>query len=191
MTAARRGRPRSEGVDSAIHRAALDSLVELGYAGSSIEDIATRAGVARPTVYRRYASKAEVLTAAIAAAFHESNPSVPESGTAREDVRILLTNTIRMLRNTPIGEVIRAIVPELARDPDLRRLSRRLLEARRRLLRSAIQRGIERGELAGAIDVELTIDGLLGAIYLRLLFTGQPINKRVAADLVEELLGQR
>jgi AcrR family transcriptional regulator len=191
MPTPRRGRPRSEDVDSAIHRAALRSLVELGYAGTSIEGIAAEAGVARPTVYRRYASKAELLTAAVAAAFHESNPSVPSSGSAREDVRILLTNTIRMLRSTPIGDVVRAIVPELARHAELRRLSRRLLNDRRQLLRAALRRGIERGEIDDSIDVELTIDGLLGAIYLRLLFTGQPIPNRLAADLVAEFLGAR
>jgi AcrR family transcriptional regulator len=188
MSAPRRGRPRSQDVDSAIHRATLQSLVEFGYAGTSIDGIAAGAGVGRPTVYRRYGSKAELLTAAVAAAFHESNPSVPDSGDSREDVRILLTNTIRMLRSTPIGEVVRAIVPELARHDELRRLARRLLNDRRELLRAAIHRGIERGDIDGATDVEITIDGLLGAIYLRLLFTGQPIPNRLAGELVGEFL---
>lgn len=191
MNAMKRGRPRKAEVDAAIHLAALDSLVESGYAGTSIERIALRAGVTRPTIYRRYTSKAELLSAAIAAAFDGANPIVPKTGNAAEDVRILLSNAIQMLRNTPIGGVVREIVPELARDADLRRLARRLLSRRRQFPREAIERGIERREFGKTLDVELTIDALLGAIYLRLLFTGQPIPNRLAADLVREFLSGR
>ncbi|HEB89576.1 MAG TPA: TetR/AcrR family transcriptional regulator [Deltaproteobacteria bacterium] len=188
MSPRARGRPRSGRADREIHRAALEILGREGYAAASIERIAAEAGVSRPTIYRRHANRAALLVAAVEAAFREANPVVPDTGSAAEDVRILLSNTIRMLRKTPIGGVVRAIVPELAREADLRRLTRRLLNDRRRLLRDAIVRGIERGEFSSERDVELAIDGLLGAIYLRLLFTGRPITGRFAGDLVNEFL---
>ncbi|HEY8155200.1 MAG TPA: TetR/AcrR family transcriptional regulator [Myxococcota bacterium] len=183
------GRPRSQDADRAIHAAALEALAGSGYAALSIEGVAARAGVTRPTVYRRFAGKAELVTSAVAAAFETANPAVPATGSAREDVRILLANTIRMVRGTALGDVIRNLIPELPRHPDLRGLARGLLQDRRRLLRTAIERGVQRRELRKDLDVELSIDALLGAIYLRLLITGAPIADRLAGDLVAEILG--
>jgi hypothetical protein len=95
-----------------------------------------------------------------------------------------------MLRTTAVGDVIRALVPELPRQTDLRRLASNLDRERRRLLRSAIARGVARGELRRNLDVELAIDALLGAIYLRLLITGRAIPNRLAGELVAEFLGR-
>ena len=130
------------------------------------------------------------MTRAVAAGFETANPAVPATGSAREDVRILLENTIQMLRATAVGDVIRALVPELPRQTDLRRLASNLDRERRRLLRSAIARGLARGELRRNLDVELAIDALLGAIYLRLLITGRAIPNRLAGELVAEFLGR-
>jgi len=189
MSVRKRGRPRSTAADAAIHAATLATLVERGYAGTTIEAVAARAGVTRPTVYRRYATRAELLIAAVEASFASFNPQVPDTGRAVEDVRVLLANTIRMVRDTPIGGVVRAIVPELERDESLRLAVRRLLRRRRQLLRVAIRRGVERREFVKGLDVEIAIDALLGAIYLRLLFRGQPLSNRLAGDLVENVLG--
>jgi AcrR family transcriptional regulator len=162
-------------------------LAEQGYAALSIEAVADRAGVTRPTVYRRHASKAELVVAAVSRAFETANPEVPDTGSAREDLRCLLANLIRMLVETPMGPVLRGLVPELPRDPALRGLADRFDRARRRLLRAALERGIERGELRPDLRVELAIDALLGAVYLRLLLTGAPLSTRLAGDLVRSL----
>jgi AcrR family transcriptional regulator len=184
------GRPRSRDADQAIHAATLTVLAESGYAALSIEAVASRAGVTRPTIYRRFTGKAELVSRAVAAGFASANPAVPATGSAREDVRILLENTLQMLRTTVIGDVIRAVVPELPRQADLRRLASNLDRDRRRLLRSAITRGVARGELKKNLDVDLAIDALLGAIYLRLLITGRAIPNRLAGELVAEILGR-
>jgi len=46
-------------------QATLDLLAEVGYYGLSIEAIATRAGVGKTTIYRRYVSKEELIAEAI------------------------------------------------------------------------------------------------------------------------------
>src|SRR3984957_18779047 len=60
------GRPRDERAPRAITDAALHQLAALGYARVSMESIASEAGVARATVYRRFKDKADLITAAIA-----------------------------------------------------------------------------------------------------------------------------
>jgi AcrR family transcriptional regulator len=61
-----RGRPRDERVTQAITEAALRQLQDEGYARLSMESVASEAGVARATVYRRFKDKADLVTAAIA-----------------------------------------------------------------------------------------------------------------------------
>ncbi|HXY35695.1 MAG TPA: helix-turn-helix domain-containing protein [Planctomycetaceae bacterium] len=62
------GRPRSGAADRAILAAALDVFVEQGIDGTSIEQVAEVAGVARTTVYRRWTSKEALIAQAIAEA---------------------------------------------------------------------------------------------------------------------------
>jgi AcrR family transcriptional regulator len=61
----RHGRPRDPENDAAILNAALDLLIERGAAGTSIEAVAQRAGVAKLTVYRRWRAKEDLLMAAL------------------------------------------------------------------------------------------------------------------------------
>ena len=61
------GRPRSTQADRAIVDAVLEEVVAAGIDGMSIEQIASRAGVAKATVYRRWPNKEALLLDAIAA----------------------------------------------------------------------------------------------------------------------------
>src|SRR5690242_18346775 len=79
-----RGRPRSERADQAILDAALDLLSEDGYARMSMDAVAARAGVTKPTVYLRYKGKAELAGAALAA--HAPGDSPAETGDLRADL---------------------------------------------------------------------------------------------------------
>ena len=56
-TAPTLGRPRDPEADHLIVRATLKLLMEEGYAGMSIERVASEAGVEKTTICRRYSSK--------------------------------------------------------------------------------------------------------------------------------------
>ncbi len=64
-SAARLGPQRNPAIDEAVLQATRDLLVENGYAGTSIDAIATRAGVGRPAIYRRWPSKAHIVHDAV------------------------------------------------------------------------------------------------------------------------------
>ena len=61
----RPGRPRDPSRDEAIFAATLALFAEHGYAGVSIEGVAARAGVGKATIYRRYASKAQLVVESV------------------------------------------------------------------------------------------------------------------------------
>ena len=64
-TTVRSGRPRSQAADDAILRAALDLLREHGYGGLTMASIIERAGVSSATLYRRWATKQDLVLAAL------------------------------------------------------------------------------------------------------------------------------
>src|SRR5262249_36901815 len=64
--ASRTGRPRSAAADTAILAATRDALVELGWSKLTLGDVVTRAGVAKTTLYRRWAGKPELVCDAVA-----------------------------------------------------------------------------------------------------------------------------
>src|SRR5580692_4014518 len=85
VAAPRRGRPRSEQADRAILQAAAELLAERGLHGMSIEEVASRAGVAKATVYRRWPSRGALALDAFLAEFTELQP-LPDTGFLRDDL---------------------------------------------------------------------------------------------------------
>src|SRR3954464_8140062 len=76
-----KGRPRDPRADRAIVAATLELIAAVGVSDFRMEDVAARAGVGKAAIYRRYASKDELVTAAVAALVSEID--VPDTGSAR------------------------------------------------------------------------------------------------------------
>src|SRR4029453_3749412 len=81
----RQGSRRDPSIDKAVMAATRRLLVERGYAATSIDLIATTAGVSRPAVYRRWSSKAQLVHEAL---FPDLGPEPPEDDFAAEIARL-------------------------------------------------------------------------------------------------------
>ncbi|WP_241979921.1 MULTISPECIES: TetR/AcrR family transcriptional regulator [unclassified Cryobacterium] len=185
-SARERGRPRHPDVDAAIIAAALDLLGEVGYAGFTIAGVARRAGVGKPTVYRRWPHKSQLVVEAMATQMPgETGVRV---GSVAEQLLDYATRLSVTLTHTPLGRVLPGLVAEMATDPQLATSYRTLIiEPTRRLWRDAVQRGIATAELLPDTDVEFVLDALAGPLYVRALITGAPANPdapRLAVQLV-------
>ena len=183
----KRGRPRDPATDIAILTATIEELASSGYENASIEAISRRSGTGKATIYRRYPNKAELVVAAVNAQFEQANPAVPNTGDAVADLTTLVYNTARMLTATPMGEVIRAIVPALPRDHLLASLIASFEKKRRQLMLDVLSAGVARGQFQ-VDDQQSTIDALLGAIYLRFLLLGKPVNRRYVHRVVNAVI---
>src|SRR5580704_15116573 len=82
-SAGQRGRPRSQEADRAIMAATVELLAAKGLAGMSIEEVASRAGVGKATIYRRWSSKGLLALDAFVSSFREQQP-LPDTGTLRD-----------------------------------------------------------------------------------------------------------
>jgi AcrR family transcriptional regulator len=188
MSTAQVGRPRSERSHRAIVEATQELLVERGYRGVSIEGIAARAGVGKQTIYRWWPSKAALVLEAYLAGQDAVPPPEPRAN-AGDDVRVLLEWLIAVLAQPTGGHVVAGLVADLQHDADLAEgFHRNVVPARREQMLAALERGRERGEIRGDADLELAVDALHGAVFYRLLLSGEPLDAAFAERLAGELL---
>jgi AcrR family transcriptional regulator len=182
----RPGRPREARIDAAIRAAALELMADLGVGDLRVDDVADRAGVGKAAIYRRHASKDELVTAAVSSLVSEIR--IPDTGSTREDLIVLMREAVALYRDPLRAGVMPGLVGEMHRRPDLARAVRDgFLDARRRALRTVLDRGVARGDLRADLDVELALDVLGGPLFYRLLITGGPIDDAPAvgvADLI-------
>src|SRR3954468_25112873 len=85
-----RGRPRDPRRRQAILDAAVHLLAEVGYDRATVEAVAARAGVSKPTIYRRWpGGKAEIVADAIRAK-RADGAVLPDTGSLRGDLLAML-----------------------------------------------------------------------------------------------------
>ncbi len=183
-----RGRRRSEQSHQAIVAATRQLLVERGYSAVTIEAIAARAGVGKQTIYRWWPSRAALVLEAYLSSADVVPPPAP-GRTARADIRALLSWLIAVLAQPTGGHVVAGLVGDIQHDADLAEgFHRDVVPARREPMLAALERGRERGEIRADANLELAVDALHGAVFYRLLLSGEPLDAAFAARLADHLL---
>jgi AcrR family transcriptional regulator len=180
-----RRRARSE---RAILDAARALLAEVGMRGLTIEGVAARSGVAKTTIYRRWRDKDEL---ALAAVWNDLAGLKPprDVGDTRAELRAFVDPVIGVLRSPLLSGVIRGLTSKIAESGDLSRMYRQdFVEPRLAQLSEVISRGIERGDLRSDADVRLAHELLVGPVFYRLLYSGQPLDDGLGARVTDAVL---
>jgi AcrR family transcriptional regulator len=181
------GRPREARADRAILTAALELMAEHGVHSLRMDDVASRAGVGKATIYRRYRSKAELVTDAVGGIVDEIE--VPDSGSTRADLLALMRDAVQFYRGSLAAQLMPSVVDEMSRNPEFAAVAReRFLSGRKAALNEVFERAILRGDLRRDLDIELALDVLAGPLFYRLLITGGPIDERLAEHVVELIM---
>jgi len=159
-----RGRPRDVDVDQRILASTFRQLVAVGYAGLSIEAVASDAGVAKTTIYRRYPTKRDRVVAALRESTPFPAPALELP--AREALEALVRAAVAMLIESGAFRVLGSLLVEDQRHPGLLDAFRqRILFPRRAMVEAILQRGIERGELRHDVDPLIVIEMIAGAVF--------------------------
>ncbi|MFZ0013984.1 MAG: TetR/AcrR family transcriptional regulator [Acidimicrobiia bacterium] len=160
------GRPRDQTVEAKVVASTFDLLNEEGLGGLSVEGIATRAGVSKATIYRRWDSKEELLVDAFACVVEEV--TVPDSGDIREDLVAAVRAMWGFVCDSRAGEVFPWLVGEIASGSQIgRRYAAAVIRPRREMLSGLIGRAVQRGDLRADLDVDLAVDMITGAVVIR------------------------
>jgi AcrR family transcriptional regulator len=192
--ASRTGRPRSAAADTAILAATRAALVELGWSKLTLGDVATRAGVAKTTLYRRWAGKNELVVDAVAELFDELE--LPDRGTLAADIEGVVLQFAAILARPEAKSGLMAVVAESTRDDALReRIRASIVERQKRLVLEGRARAQTRGELppepepeAAARTVALIFDVVAGAVVHRTLVSAEPVDPEWAGSFTRLLL---
>ena len=175
----RRGRPRSAETDSRIQGAALGLLHDHGPLAVTVEAVAQRSGVAKTTIYRRYADRDELLRSALGATIGE--PGEPPEGGPRERIRWALDQLWRRMADVLGPGGLAAVLGDTERD--FTELFRSVLTPYTDALTALIDADVAVGVLRPGLDADATVSVLVGAYLGELLRRGS-----VGADFEDTCL---
>ncbi|WP_037683336.1 TetR/AcrR family transcriptional regulator [Streptomyces griseus] len=192
--AGRPGRPRNAAADTAILAATRQALVELGWSRLTLGDVATRAGVAKTTLYRRWSGKHELVVDAVAELFDELE--LPDRGSLAADTEGVVLQFAAILARPEAKSGLMAVVAESTRDDALReRIRTSIVERQKRLVLQGRTRAQARGELPPEADPEvaartadLIFDMVAGAVVHRTLVSAEPADEEWVRGFTRVLL---
>ncbi|MFD8964258.1 TetR/AcrR family transcriptional regulator [Streptomyces sp. NPDC059568] len=191
----RTGRPRSAEADAAILAATRAALVELGWPKLTMSDVASRAGVAKTTLYRRWPGKSELVVDAVAALFDELE--LPGSDSLVTDIEDVVLQFAALLERPEAKTALMAVVAEATRDEALRqRIRTSIVDRQKRLVLLGRERAQARGELprepdaaTAARTADLIFDVIAGTVVHRALVSAEPVDRQWARTFTALLLG--
>ncbi|MFI1913034.1 TetR/AcrR family transcriptional regulator [Nocardia sp. NPDC020380] len=161
-------------VTAAIRMAAFQELAEVGYGKLSMEAVARRAGVSKPTLYRRWSTKEELVIALVTeVAIDSAEP--PDTGSIRGDLRTFLATAATGMSNPLASRIIPDLLAQAVRSPALAvALQSGVGQERRARAAQILTRAIGRGELPETLNLELALDFMLAPLFWRVLLGGDP-----------------
>ena len=169
----KRGRPRSIESHQAILETTLSLLAEVGFEAMSIEAIASRAGVGKTTIYRRYSGKEELVAAAIESIREEIE--IADTGSLWGDIDAIVENAAQTTLS-PLGrQAVAMIISSASTNPQFAQLYwKSYLQPRRQAFSVVIERAKARSEVADDLDPGLVFDAMSGIMLYARIFQPSP-----------------
>jgi len=192
---------RSDRSRRAIYDAALALVGETGYRRTTIEGIATRAGVGKQTIYRWWPSKAAVLMEAFldlaTRAAEEAGPQaggaehgIPDTGDLATDLKLVLRATVDELNDPLMEAPTRALTAEGIVDAKLgAEFVEKLLDPQLALYVTRLRAAQEAGQLRADADPRIALELLIAPLTHRWLLRTLPLTHAYADTIVDYALG--
>lgn len=184
------GRKRDHTRDPEILEAALDVLSETGYEGMTIDMVAARAKAGKATLYRRWASKNELVIDAVACMKSSSLKidALPDTGTLRGDL-------VAMIKPHSIEDserklqIMAGLTSMLAKAPELASAANEaIVEPRAAANRFLMRRAMDRGEISPDIDIDaLALISPSMAAY-RTLILRKPVDREFLISMIDNVV---
>jgi AcrR family transcriptional regulator len=177
------GRPRDTAIDAAVLDATRALLLEVGYQDLTFALVAERAGSSRPTLYRRWPSRAHLVHDAV---FTRGAEQLAATGSFATDLRQIVRRTLRSYARPEARAALPGLLAEL-RDPALRRsVIDPLQQPVRARFAELVAAAQARGEVRPGIDPDTLLDTVVGATMHHAL--AEATAGRTFADGLTDLL---
>jgi AcrR family transcriptional regulator len=165
--------------------ATRELLVEVGYARLSYELVGRRAGVSRPTLYRRWPSKAHIVHDALFQ--HRAEASWPADADFAAGLRRMIGRLVESYARPEAQAALPGLLADLS-DPALRHS---VLDSLQQPVRAAfaerVEDGIRRGEIRPGLDPQVLMDVVIGTVLQRVVVQ-QDADPALAEQLSQLML---
>jgi AcrR family transcriptional regulator len=180
------GRPRDARLDEALLASALEVFLEKGYSATTFSEVARRAGVGTPAIYRRWPNKAAM---AIDVYYREMDESpVPDTSSIKQDLVEFLRVRIRQVRRPLTRQVMMPLLLEALTDRRVdAAIGGRMSEYPKPLL-VRIRRAVDAGQLRLQVDPARLLDLLIGTVVVPELFNLPTPKESDAESIVDQVL---
>jgi len=180
-------RPRVQGDREAdIFDATVRALADMGYDRLTMDQVAGDAHASKATLYRHWASKAELVVDAVSRAKDIPDARVPDTGSLRGDLLALTCGPCGQAQRLPLS-VLGGLLTALQTDAELASAWReRFLAPRMEVTRTIFERASSRGELRPDVDIDVMVTVLPSMCAFRCTVEGRSVD----ADFVTLVLDQ-
>jgi AcrR family transcriptional regulator len=186
-----RGRPRDLQVREAILRAAREIIEASGPAGLTMEGIAARAGVGKPTVYRWWPDRHAVAMDAMMQEHGDPAATSPQRK-GRVAIKTLQRQleTVAEVFASRAGRNMASMLAAADSDSELAKTFRNhFVMARREEGRSLLNEAVANGELRNGIDIDVALDMIYGALFFRLLMGHATLDRGAVQKIMAHAIG--
>lgn len=176
---------RGAGRGEDIRRVTQELLAEMGYDLLTVDAVAARAHASKATIYRRWASKAELVIDAVGCLAPLAD--FPDTGSLEGDLRAAfghedVVDDFRL-------DLMSGLVSAVGRDPDLAEVFRaRFVAPRAACLRRIFERALDRGEIPPGRDLDVLVAVFPAMLSHRALIVGRPVDASYLRTVVDQVL---
>lgn len=179
------GRPRDARADQAIIEATLALVMAHGVAGLSVDAVAAAAGCSKATIYRRWASKEELVVEAMSTSI--AAIEVPDCGSLRAELEMFFRELRERFAKGRV-DVLPHLVQAGTANAALRASLEDYMNDRQEPLRAILRRSVARGEIARDVDSDIVVEVLLGTLHHHKLFSGNTVDAAFIRRLLDLVL---
>ncbi|MGP3914645.1 TetR/AcrR family transcriptional regulator [Nonomuraea sp. NBC_00507] len=178
---------RTARVRAAVLEATQDELVEHGFHGLTMDQVAARAGVGKTTVYRRWGSPAGLVTDLMIELADQSTPHA-DTGSVETDLRANALAVCEAVNDGRLGATFQAMIAAATSNPQAAGALRAFYLRRIEEWAGAVELAVRRGELPRGTDAMEVIRAVSAPLYYRLVVTREPVTPEVAERSVQRTL---
>jgi AcrR family transcriptional regulator len=167
-------RPRSEEARRKALAAATELIIERGVSNLTIEEVASRSGVAKTTIYRHWPERGSLVLDTVRLCF--GAVPTPDTGSLRGDLDAYFEGMVMADLSGPIGHLMPSLIEAARRDSEIELLVDKVSQERQRPILDIVERAQARGELPEDLDLRVVIGTIVGPIVFRKLVWRQPLD---------------
>ncbi|MFG1702928.1 TetR/AcrR family transcriptional regulator [Nonomuraea sp. M3C6] len=178
---------RTARVRAAVLETTQDELVEHGFHGLTMDQVAARAGVGKTTVYRRWGSTAGLVVDLMTELANQSSPHT-DTGTIEGDLRANALSVLGAISDGRLGATFQAVIAAATCDEQAAHALRSFYLRRIEEWANVVDLAVKRGELPEGTDGAEVIRAISAPLYYRLVVTREPVTREVAERSVTRTL---